>query len=326
MSTLGVGAAKRSKAITKEQIYANTEREVAALLTAGQDPRAYALLRQPDGSLKRGVIPTVVRCKQQQFAKVFPELKERRSITLIEHWHLRAFLPAVRYHLQERHNVWYAVATAGPSCAPADVGAAGERLVDGVARWFRNTTCNVELLVTVLHNWDVGSEARVHVNLHALFLCNLSPAEQTRLQRRFYRRFGPGSQMKQVDHIGRKVSYLFRTPDTAGLLLHGSYVEWSKSIARKRRIRCYNGFRRAKAHWESERLKPAQGAKTCGGIYNGRYELKKKRCYIARPKPNFRRPRIIEIDQKVCEFFRSTNGGEAAFEVIKNPSSILHLT
>lgn len=67
------------KRLSKEQIYANTKREVAALEQAGIDPDLYALQRQPDGSVARTPLSTTFKPTESDESSQHRDLKRWRA-------------------------------------------------------------------------------------------------------------------------------------------------------------------------------------------------------------------------------------------------------
>jgi hypothetical protein len=104
------------------------------------------------------------------------------------------------------------------------------------------------------------------------------------LRRSFNRRFPIGGQISPVRHIGRKLSYILRTPNLRPLLISGDYVDWCRSVSGHRRINCYGGLRKARRGWKRnrQRITRSRYFDSASSCWRERYYLDEKPAVLRR--------------------------------------------
>ena len=315
--------AVRSKRISIGQIRSDTELQVAQLTQAGEDCLVRAWQRQADGSVQYTPVTTTFLSVPQDYEATYPDLKRRRYFTAVEWATLKKLGPEVRFYCQGRRNLWCGVVSAGPPCLASEVGDRGTQIIESLRRFFENSSHPIELILSVLHQDEVSQRdalgrALIHVHAHFIFRCKVPGPKLPALDRSFRNRFPVGGYIKSIEHVGKEISYILRTPNLRPLLISGDYVDWSRSVSGHRRIACYGGLRKARAIWKRNRQRIAaspyfdqQSLRWCE-----RYHLEQK-------PPTHQRAfrngiRVIEPNTRVGETLINAPRGQFKATIIKN--------
>jgi hypothetical protein len=236
---------------------------------------------------------------------------------------LKKLGPEIRFYCQNRRNLWCGVVSGGKPCLASEVGNRGAEIVGSLRRFFENSSYPIEPIISVIHQDEVScydplGRALIHVHVHFVFSCAVAKARVPNLRRSFERRFPIGGQINPVQHIGRELSYILRTPNLRPLLISGDYVDWCRSVSGHRRINCYGGLRKAKRGWKHnrQRISRSQYFHSASSRWHERYYLEHKSAVVRR------RPgggiRVIEPNTVVGATV--INGGHGRFlaTILKN--------
>ncbi|MBA3543762.1 MAG: hypothetical protein H0T83_04890 [Chthoniobacterales bacterium] len=319
--------ARSRKRLSKDQIHATTDQQVAALEKAGHDPYAYAWQRQPDGNVARTRSTTTFEPTDGDESSQCRDLKRWRCLSAVESKALHRLAPEVHYHCQDLPNLWWGDVNGGAPCPVAQVGERGQEILESLRRHFENSSHRVELIISVLHNdkiggYDADGKALINVHAHFLFTC-LEKGERLRnFRRKFRRKFPIGGDMEPVQDTHRAISYILGTPDRQPLVDSGDYVAWCEATKGRRRTCCHGRFKRARAGWKNKRLASERNSfrREDGSGYDERYSLKSQGPKAQRTASSGA-PKIVEPNTVVGETMVRRRGSWVGANVIKNAQS-----